>query len=317
LLDRDVTTAGRHPDSDIFLDDVTVSRRHAEFRKKDGGYSVTDVGSLNGTYVNREPTDSISLSNGDEVQIGKFRLVFFDWSASGCLIMSWSAVPSSDSTLSIGAVVDLLSSEFDDVSLSKLRFLESAGLISPDRTASGYRRYTKADIERLRYILTAQRDYFFPNKVIGEQLQRVDAGELTLEELAEQNATPVAAADIKEDFTHFSIVRLTERSLCKEAEIDPEFLDALIDADILRPTGAGFYVEDDVTIAQACKELHNAGIDTRHLKTFKSAIVKIADLVKRVSGASNSRPQSAEHKKETVEEARTLANSVSDLAQDY
>lgn len=76
LLDRDVTTAGRHPDSDIFLDDVTVSRRHAEFRREGDDYSVTDVGSLNGTYVNREPTDSISLANGDEVQIGKFRLVF-------------------------------------------------------------------------------------------------------------------------------------------------------------------------------------------------------------------------------------------------
>lgn len=76
LLDQPTTSAGRHPDSDIFLDDVTVSRRHAEFRVADNQFQVVDVGSLNGTYVNREPVDTAHLSNGDEVQIGKFRLVF-------------------------------------------------------------------------------------------------------------------------------------------------------------------------------------------------------------------------------------------------
>jgi hypothetical protein len=78
LLDGELTTAGRHPQSDIFLDDVTVSRRHVEFRRgTDGGFTVSDVGSLNGTYVNRERIDSVPLSNGDEVQIGKYRLVFY------------------------------------------------------------------------------------------------------------------------------------------------------------------------------------------------------------------------------------------------
>ncbi|GHD44204.1 hypothetical protein GCM10010317_017070 [Streptomyces mirabilis] len=78
LLDSDLTTAGRHPQSDIFLDDVTVSRRHVEFRRAaDGSFTVADVGSLNGTYVNRERIDSVPLSNGDEVQIGKYRLVFY------------------------------------------------------------------------------------------------------------------------------------------------------------------------------------------------------------------------------------------------
>ena len=76
LLDHDVTTSGRHPDSDIFLDDVTVSRRHAEFHRGPAGFTVRDVGSLNGTYVNRERVESATLSNTDEVQIGKFRLVF-------------------------------------------------------------------------------------------------------------------------------------------------------------------------------------------------------------------------------------------------
>ncbi|WP_280892169.1 FHA domain-containing protein [Streptomyces sp. LBL] len=78
LLDGDLTTAGRHPQSDIFLDDVTVSRRHVEFRRgQDGSFTVADVGSLNGTYVNRERIDQVALNNGDEVQIGKYRLVFY------------------------------------------------------------------------------------------------------------------------------------------------------------------------------------------------------------------------------------------------
>lgn len=77
LLDEDEVQAGRHPDSEIFLDDVTVSRRHAIFRRNGSTYVVEDVGSLNGTYVNRDRVDSYLLSNGDEVQIGKFRLIFF------------------------------------------------------------------------------------------------------------------------------------------------------------------------------------------------------------------------------------------------
>jgi hypothetical protein len=83
LLDQDVTTAGRHPDSDIFLDDVTVSRRHVEFHREGGGFSVHDVGSLNGTYVNREPVDVATLAGGDEVQIGKFRLVYLTGPRTG------------------------------------------------------------------------------------------------------------------------------------------------------------------------------------------------------------------------------------------
>jgi pSer/pThr/pTyr-binding forkhead associated (FHA) protein len=77
LLDTDAVTAGRHPDSDIFLDDVTVSRRHAEFRRGAEGYTVHDVGSLNGTYVNRDRIDEVLLGNGDEVQVGKYRLVYY------------------------------------------------------------------------------------------------------------------------------------------------------------------------------------------------------------------------------------------------
>jgi hypothetical protein len=76
LLDSDLTLVGRHPDSDIFLDDVTVSRRHAEFYRSGSRFTVRDVGSLNGTYVNRERIEERDLTGGDEVQVGKFRLVF-------------------------------------------------------------------------------------------------------------------------------------------------------------------------------------------------------------------------------------------------
>ena len=75
-LEDDVVHVGRHPESEIFLDDITVSRRHAEFRRQGDGVVVRDAGSLNGTYVNRERIDEAPLSNGDEVQIGKFKLVF-------------------------------------------------------------------------------------------------------------------------------------------------------------------------------------------------------------------------------------------------
>jgi len=76
MLESDVTRAGRHPDSEIFLDDITVSRRHAEFVRQGPGYVVRDVGSLNGTYLNRERLEEAPLAHGDEVQIGKFKLVF-------------------------------------------------------------------------------------------------------------------------------------------------------------------------------------------------------------------------------------------------
>lgn len=83
LLDADEVSVGRHPSSDIFLDDVTVSRRHAVFRRGEAGYAVQDVGSLNGTYVNGALVDSVLLRTGDEVQIGKFRLVFYSANAAG------------------------------------------------------------------------------------------------------------------------------------------------------------------------------------------------------------------------------------------
>ena len=84
LLDSDTVSVGRHPDSDIFLDDISVSRRHGTFTRSGAGYTVTDLGSLNGTYVNRDRIDTeITLAGGDEVQIGKYRLIFFAGALKG------------------------------------------------------------------------------------------------------------------------------------------------------------------------------------------------------------------------------------------
>lgn len=77
VVTKELTTVGRHPESDIFLDDITVSRRHAEIKRSDGGFRMTDMGSLNGTYVNKLRVEEADLSSGDEIQIGKFRLIFF------------------------------------------------------------------------------------------------------------------------------------------------------------------------------------------------------------------------------------------------
>ena len=82
-LDKDVVTAGRHPDSDSFLDDITVSRRHVEVLRRPGGYVVRDVGSLNGTYVNRARVEEGPLTDGDELQVGKFKLVFVAGTGAG------------------------------------------------------------------------------------------------------------------------------------------------------------------------------------------------------------------------------------------
>jgi FHA domain len=76
-INREVISIGRHPESDIFLDDITVSRRHAEIRRHETAFTLVDTGSLNGTYLNRERIESSELNNGDEIQIGKFRLLFF------------------------------------------------------------------------------------------------------------------------------------------------------------------------------------------------------------------------------------------------
>ena len=240
LLDLDVVQAGRHPDSEIFLDDVTVSRRHAEFHRSGTSFSVRDAGSLNGTYVNRDRIDSVGLRDGDEVQIGKYRLVFF----SGPRAVGRGAPrrrpsgPSAASTSSgrarfnIGQVLDQLRPDFPGVTIPKIRFLEDKGLIKPERTPAGYRKFSADDVDRLRYVLRMQRDHYLPLKVIGEHLDAIDRGlePPPIESVVPTVPTVALAGDglpSAASFAARSDMRLSRRELVKIAEISPELLDQL------------------------------------------------------------------------------------------
>ena len=124
---------------------------------------MRDVGSLNGTYVNRERVDEARPPHdGDELQVGKFKL--------GLRGRAETSEHRQRDHLSIGEVLSLLQDEFPDVTISKIRFLESQGLIDPERTPSGYRKFYDGDIERLRWILHQQRDHFLPLKVIKDRI---------------------------------------------------------------------------------------------------------------------------------------------------
>ena len=164
---------GRHPDSDIFLDDITVSRRHAAVRRVDGAYEVSDVGSLNGTYVDHKRVDTAPLHHLADLQIGRFVLVFLVGSDARETVPMSSREPEH---LSIGEVLAELSDEFPDITISKIRFLESQGLVNPERTPSGYRKFYAADLTRLRWILYQQKEHFLPLKVIKERLDELPPG---------------------------------------------------------------------------------------------------------------------------------------------
>ena len=181
-LETTVTAIGRHPDSEIFLDDITVSRRHVVVERDDDGYTLRDVGSLNGTYVNRKRVDEARLRDRDEVQIGRYRLDVRPRRRAGRLTMAKRAHSS------IGDVLNQLREEFPDITISKIRFLESQGLVEPERTPSGYRKFYPTDVERLRFILRQQREHFLPLKVIKERLDEVDrSGGFTVDGIGRRN----------------------------------------------------------------------------------------------------------------------------------
>ena len=186
-LEKAETTVGRHPDSDVFLDDITVSRKHAVFVTEDQVTRVRDAGSLNGTYVNRVRIDEAVLASGDEVQVGKFKLVY----------LRGSGRVSARSYLSIGDVLTLLRQEFPDVTISKIRFLESQGLVNPERTPSGYRKFYEHDVERLRWVLRQQREHFLPLKVIKDRLEE-ESGPAVVTAKGPRRATAPAAGSVAE-----------------------------------------------------------------------------------------------------------------------
>ena len=143
-------------------------------RRRDGLY-IDDLGSLNGTYVNRRRIESHRLADGDEIQVGKYKLSYLEkLGRDGRLRAARPARRDSASrprkALTIGAVCKILQSEFDDISISKIRYLEDQKLLTPRRTPGGYRLYSQSDVERLRTILRLQRDEFLPLRVIRQEL---------------------------------------------------------------------------------------------------------------------------------------------------
>jgi DNA-binding transcriptional MerR regulator len=188
--------------------------------------------------------------------------------------------------ISIGEVLDQLRPDFPGLNISKIRYLESEGLVEPERTPSGYRKFSQADVERLRYVLVAQREHYLPLKVIREHLDAMDRG---LEPPALPSTGPqvprvVLSGDGMPSPEAFASggqqLRLSKRELLDGAGIDEELLDALVAFGLVRMRpGSKHYDGDALVIARAAGELAAYGIEPRHLRAFKTAADREVGLV--------------------------------------
>jgi DNA-binding transcriptional MerR regulator len=185
------------------------------------------------------------------------------------------------SGMSIGAVLDLLRPDFPDVTISKIRFLEAEGLVTPQRAASGYRRFTAYDCARLRFILTAQRDHYLPLKVIKAQLDALPDGELPLAGspygvprlVSVGDGTPSAAVGPDADPAAVTAtrIRLSREDLLERSGVDGALLTALLHAGVITTGPGGFFDEHSVVILQCARALADYGVEPRHLRAFRSA----------------------------------------------
>lgn len=186
--------------------------------------------------------------------------------------------------LSIGEVLSKLRGDFPDITISKIRFLESEGLIEPQRTPSGYRKFTSVDLERLRYVLLAQRDQYLPLKVIKENLDALDRG---LQPSANPGGAPsprLAPIDTSvapSAFIEQSSLRLSRDELLKSSGLDEEQLVELESYGLVVIKGR-HYDGDALTVAKAVAELASFGIEGRHLRAFKTAADREVGLVEQV-----------------------------------
>jgi len=192
--------------------------------------------------------------------------------------------------MSIGAVLELLRSDFPDVTISKIRFLEAEGLVTPQRAASGYRRFTAYDCARLRFILTAQRDHYLPLKVIRAQLDNQPDGELPpigspygVPRLVTVATDGETAGGRGADITS-NRVRLTRQDLVERAGVDDDLVSALVKAGIIAPGRGGFFDEHAVVILQCARALSDYGVEPRHLRAFRSAADRQSDLIAQIAG---------------------------------
>ena len=190
--------------------------------------------------------------------------------------------------MNIGQVLEQLRPEFSGITIPKIRFLEAEGLISPERTPAGYRKFTDADVDRLRYILTMQRDHYLPLRVIGEHLDALDRGlePPPLEPVVPTVPKVALASDglpSAESFRRTDNVRLSRKELLKIAGIDEDLLDQLEQFGlIVARAGTGHYDTDALVIATTAKELADFGLEPRHLRAFKTAADREVGLVDQV-----------------------------------
>lgn len=189
--------------------------------------------------------------------------------------------------MSIGAVLDLLRPDFPDVTISKIRFLEAEGLVLPQRSPAGYRRFTAYDCARLRFVLTAQRDHYLPLKVIKAQLDSQPDGELPHQDSAYPAPRLVPVSDDglpARAVTPAKPARLTREDLLERSGVSPELLASLRKAGIIRPGPGGFFDEHSVLIAQCARALGDYGVEPRHLRAFSSAADRQSDLIAQIAG---------------------------------
>jgi DNA-binding transcriptional MerR regulator len=188
----------------------------------------------------------------------------------------------------IGEVLDLLRPDFPTVTIPKIRFLEDKGLVKPERTPSGYRKFSAEDVERLRYVLRMQRDHYLPLRVIGEHLDAIDRGmePPPIEPVVPTVPTVPLAADglpSPASFTRRDGLRLSRKELLKIAEISEGFLGELEQFGLVTPKpGTGHYDSDALVIATTARELADFGLEPRHLRTFKTAADREVGLVEQV-----------------------------------
>ena len=186
--------------------------------------------------------------------------------------------------LSIGEVLSKLRTEFSDITISKIRFLESEGLINPQRTPSGYSKFTSVDLERLRYVLSAQRDQYLPLRVIKENLDALDRGltpSVNPGSLAAPRLATIDGEFAPSNFIHDSQLRLSREELLQSSGLLEAQLAQLESFGLVEIKGR-YFDADALAIARAVAEMASFGIEARHLRSFKTAADREVGLVEQV-----------------------------------
>ncbi|MDQ6851754.1 MAG: MerR family transcriptional regulator [Actinomycetota bacterium] len=217
------------------------------------------------------------------------------------------------STLTIGDVLSQLRPDFPDLTISKIRFLEDAGLIRPERTASGYRKFSAADVSRLRYVLSQQRDHYLPLKVIKEQLEAIDRGLVAPGGAASPRVPHVAIAEMQDNAPtaeHFrppqAALRLSREELLNAAGLRPNQLGELEQFGLISKKPGGHYDDDALAVGKIVADLARFGLEGRHLRTFRTAAEREVGLFSQVVGPM-SRQRSSEARVRAEETVRELA----------